>query len=162
MVKYKLLEIKEMITSLELNILNQQTHQDCLKSFVDRTCTESFPEWLKISAISVTAFGGCENLTEVTIPNGVVNIGDYAFWCCRNITNTTIPSSVTNIGNRAFGNCDKLANVYLRKSTPPSLYNQYAIPDTTTIHVPIGSGNAYKSATNWSYHSARIVEDIEI
>ena len=36
------------------------------------------------------------------IPSGVASIGFEAFWACTGLTNVTIPNSVTNIGNFAF------------------------------------------------------------
>ncbi len=47
-------------------------------------------------------FLGCENLTSVTIPNSVTNIGDYAFWGCDSLTSITIPNSIISIGANAF------------------------------------------------------------
>ena len=108
------------------------------------------------------AFSNCTSLTSITIPDSVTSIGASAFEYCNALTSITIPDSVTSIGDYAFGACYALTDIYFNSTTPPSLGSVYAIPSTTTIHVPIGSGNAYKSATNWSYHSARIVEDIEI
>jgi hypothetical protein len=112
-------------------------------------------------AIADNAFSGCTNLTSITIPDSVTSIGDYAFSGCTNLTSITIPDSVTSIGDWAFDSCSSLTDMYLESITPPSLGNTYAIPTIATIHVLIGSGDAYKSATNWSYYSNRIVEDIQ-
>ena len=48
------------------------------------------------------AFADCSNLTGVTIPNGVTNIGDFAFEFCSSLTSVTIPDSVTSIGGGRF------------------------------------------------------------
>ena len=51
----------------------------------------------------------CYSLTgELTIPNSVTQIGNYAFYMCYNVASITIPSSVTIIGKAAFGGCDNL------------------------------------------------------
>ena len=94
--------------------------------------------------------------------NGVTIIDDGTFSGCTSLTSITIPNGVTSIGRNAFYNCTSLTDIYLNPTTPPPLGNTGAMPYTTTIHVPIGSGDAYKSATNWSYHSDRIVADIEL
>lgn len=51
-----------------------------------------------------------ETLTEYTIPDGVIEIGDCAFANC-NIESITIPDSVTVIGCGAFAECLSLTKV---------------------------------------------------
>ena len=55
-----------------------------------------------VTNIGNYAFCDCYNLTSITIHDGVTNIGDYAFCDCYNLTSITIPDSVMNIGNYAF------------------------------------------------------------
>ncbi len=52
-------------------------------------------------------------LTNITIPNSVTSIGDYAF-AANDITNVTIPNSVTSIGYDAFAE-NNLTNVTIPK-----------------------------------------------
>jgi len=59
------------------------------------------------------AFWYCSNLTNVTIPSTVTNIGDYAFSGCTSLTSIIIPNSVTNIGKEAFYDCISLTNISL-------------------------------------------------
>ena len=53
-----------------------------------------------------------ELITELTIPNSVRNIRNYAFYNCSGLTSIEIPNSVTSIGNAAFENCTELKTVY--------------------------------------------------
>ena len=115
-----------------------------------------------VQNIGSDAFISCGNLISVTIPGSVQSIGDYAFAFCSSLTSITIPNSVQSIGSNAFENCDKIKTVYLNCSIPPSLGNINSMPQNAIIHVPIGSGNAYKSATNWSYYANYIIEDVKI
>ena len=62
----------------------------------------------KLTEISDYVFKSCRDLISVTIPEGVITIGNGAFYNCSGLTNITIPSSVTNIGDSAFHNCDSL------------------------------------------------------
>lgn len=59
----------------------------------------------KVTSIGDWAFGENTvneiNLKNITIPNTVISIKNYAF-CCHSITNITIPNSVKNIGEMAF------------------------------------------------------------
>lgn len=58
-----------------------------------------------VSAIADNAFNGCEELTSISIPEGMKTIGREAFANCKNITSITIPTSVTEIGYCAFYEC---------------------------------------------------------
>ena len=65
------------------------------------------------------AFMSCESLTEIVIPDGVINIGYQAFMSCWNLTSVTIPDSVTNIDANAFFDCTSLEHI----SVPASVTN---------------------------------------
>ncbi len=67
----------------------------------------------KVTGIANNAFKECYDLTSVTIPEGVISIGDYAFYQCENLLSVTIPNSVTSIGSYAFYNCYDLSSVTL-------------------------------------------------
>ena len=62
------------------------------------------------------AFGSCEGLISVTIPNSVVSIGYFAFSCCSGLTSITIPNSVSSIGSYAFEFCHGLTEVTIPNS----------------------------------------------
>lgn len=52
------------------------------------------------------AFSDCENLSEVTIEDGVENIGDYTFYHCTSLLELTIPESVRTFGKFCIGYMD--------------------------------------------------------
>ncbi|MGM9562639.1 MAG: leucine-rich repeat protein [Faecousia sp.] len=63
----------------------------------------------QIDGVAVThigeyAFGACNKLTSVTIPDSVTNIGNYAFEGCSSLADLHIPDSITSIGGLAFRN----------------------------------------------------------
>ncbi len=64
-----------------------------------------------ITSIGDAAFFGCTSLTSVTIGNSVTSIGSSAFRDCKSLTSITIPNSVITIGNVAFSNCTSLTSI---------------------------------------------------
>ena len=66
-----------------------------------------------VTEIGAYAFGGGEELTNVTMPNTVRRIGDYAFGGCDGLKSVEIPDSVTYIGRDAFVGCSNLVSVTL-------------------------------------------------
>jgi hypothetical protein len=55
-----------------------------------------------IKVLSDSLFKGATNLTNVTIPDSVTNIGSGVFYSCTNLRNITIPESVVDVGSFAF------------------------------------------------------------
>ena len=66
--------------------------------------------------IKQIAFRGCSGLTSVTIGNSVTSIGVNAFDCCSGLTSVTIGNSVTSIGGSAFACCSGLSSVTIPNS----------------------------------------------
>ncbi len=66
--------------------------------------------------IAEHAFSGCTNLSNITIPNGVTEIGLDAFYNCTSLTSITIPDSVTQIDRNAFSGCTSLTSITIPDS----------------------------------------------
>ncbi len=58
-----------------------------------------------VKKIEKEAFYGCSGLTEMSIGEGVTEIGDYAFYGCSGIKSMSIPGTVESIGISAFELC---------------------------------------------------------
>ncbi len=55
-------------------------------------------------------------LTEITIPNSITKINNYALYGASSITSITIPSSVTSIGSYAFSNCSAMQRIFIPRN----------------------------------------------
>ena len=66
----------------------------------------------KTKEIPTEKFKGIEEISHVTIEDGVTSIGKKAFFACKGLTSIVLPDGVTNIGERAFYNCSGLTDVY--------------------------------------------------
>lgn len=70
-----------------------------------------------VVAIGREAFKGCEGLSLLTLPDGLLRIETEAFFGCLSLSNLIVPSSVKEIQDRAFYNCHGLINVTLGTAT---------------------------------------------
>ena len=61
--------------------------------------------------INSSVFSGNTNLTAVTLPEGLVEIGGFAFSGCKNLESVALPESMTTLGYNAFGSCKSLKAV---------------------------------------------------
>jgi hypothetical protein len=59
----------------------------------------------EVTKIGDYAFGLCENLTWIDIPETITSIGASAFSGCRSLAEITIPASITAVGAEAFKSC---------------------------------------------------------
>ncbi|MBQ6831783.1 MAG: leucine-rich repeat domain-containing protein [Oscillospiraceae bacterium] len=92
--------------------------------------------------IAYKAFRDCANLTDITIPEGVVSIGDRAFFGCSSLTGINIPDSVVSIGYSAFEGCVGLKSATIGNSVTEIGTKAFyqcisltgiAIPDSVTV-----------------------------
>jgi len=100
----------------------------------------------------------------VTIPEGVTIIELMAFAGDPELTSITLPSTLSNIGANVFMACDALTTVTVNATTPPVLPSRTVIidsfPSTNAnfkIKVPSASVNAYKNAAGWIDYASYIV-----
>ena len=66
-----------------------------------------------ITEIKNYAFYGCYNITSLSFPNTLETIGESAFYRCYQIRDLVIPNSVTSLGAKAFQSCSGLESVYI-------------------------------------------------
>jgi hypothetical protein len=158
-----------------------------LAQFVEGNITEITAEDLQgITKIGDYAFQGKDTLLSIVIPKTVDTVGTFAFAQARNLSsvvfeegsqlktigdngfyyitagikNIILPQTLESIGSNAFTYCMKLKSVVLKSTTPPTIQSNTfnSVPSDCVFTVPYGSGNAYRTATNWSARADYIVE----
>ncbi len=77
------------------------------------------------------------SLTSITIPEGVVALGDKCFYDCFNLSSITLPSSLLSIGTAAFYACSSLRTIVIPdKVTSIAKQTFYACNNLRTIILP--------------------------
>lgn len=114
--------------------------------------------------IQSRAFSGCESMTNITLSSNLIEIGDYAFSYCIALNNLTIPASITTLRSYALsiGSNKNKATITFLGTTPPTITTYtFNANYLNKIIVPVGCGEAYKSATNWA-NFADFIEEASV
>ena len=108
-------------------------------------------ETYRVRYIGSEAFYGCINLTSVTLPNNIVNIGYHSFAECPLIEVIDIPAGMGQINSNAFSYCPRLDNIYIHDTEPFYLWDDaFAdINDHVHIVVPCNCIEAFEAAEEW-------------
>ena len=105
------------------------------------------------SVIESYAFYGCANLSDITLPHGVTDIGARTFMGCIGLTDFVVPDSVKSLGLEAFKDCTSLVNVTFADTT--GWYVTKTEGSETGISVPVtdSAANAVKlNGTDSNYY----------
>ena len=110
-----------------------------------------------VTMIGEAAFADAEDLTDITLPLGLLAISDYmlagtaitsvvlpegirdigtgAFEDCAYLQTVYLPYTLQTIGNRAFAFCTNLNELYCDASNPPLTLDDNTFEDCENIHV---------------------------
>ncbi len=84
---------------------------------------------------------------DYQVPGGVTMITPSAFEDCSNLTGITIPETVTEIGDRAFSNCDKLMSIRADSANPAYSSSEDGVlfnkDKTKLVRCPPGKTGSY-------------------
>ncbi len=108
-------------------------------------------ETLRVRYIGSEAFYGCVNLTSVTLPNTIVNIGYHSFADCHLLEVIDIPASIQQINSNAFSYCYELDYIFIHNNQPFFLWDDaFAdINDHVRIVVPCNCIEAFEAEEEW-------------
>lgn len=70
-----------------------------------------------VTIIGYDAFSGC-GLTSVILPTSVTTIEDFAYGMCDNLTVVEIPNHVVSIGNGVFASCSGIEQITVEDGNP--------------------------------------------
>ena len=114
------------------------------------------------SNYNTSVFSNCSQLKVLSFPAFSI-ISNCLFSNYRTITDAYF-SNCSIIYSSAFQNCTALKKLVLTYSWVVILQNQNALTNTNvalSIYVPSNLVNSYKTATNWTYYSNKIISYIE-
>lgn len=105
-------------------------------------------------------FYNCQNLTTISIPEGVTTIDYEAFKDCVNLTEISLPTTLTDIELEAFSNCSSLAKIKVYFSDPYQClaYGKFPNANTAEIYVPKGTATFFKECDYWEPYKDIIFE----
>lgn len=108
-----------------------------------------------VVSIGDCAFGLCDGLTKITIPDGVKYIGENAFAGCTKVTSIELPDSVQYIGS-AFDDCRSLTSITIPRDAE---FHTFPIFRGCTALKSINVDSAsklYTSETAYSFQNPKV------
>lgn len=95
---------------------------------------------------------------ELTVPDSVEQINNFAFAFMTKATKVTIGVSIKSIGASGFASLTNCNLIVLSATTPPTIQTTTFsnLKSTCVFKVPASSVDSYKAATNWSAFASRI------
>lgn len=108
----------------------------------------------------------CHDLDSITLPTGLITIGDYAF-NDTGLDTITIPENVTSIGASAFTG-HGFMEIAVNAAVPPKIArNSFQFHVTGYIRTPLASIPAYRQSEIWkdmknygiSFYGGKVIKD---
>lgn len=131
----------------------------CNKAFAYCTdlVTIEFATGSKLESIGDSAFTGCTNLVDFTIPESVTEIGEQAFYKCSALKKMSIPAGVTIIESETFSKCTNLEEILFAENALLEIIENYAFGDTKIAEVTLPANLKYLDGTAFAYCGLEIL-----
>lgn len=104
------------------------------------------------------AFSSCERFREVVIPENIKNIGIGAFWLCGELKKVIIPKSVKEIKDRTFQSCRNLREVIIPESVEEIGYGAFDGCEEATIILKKPEKD-FKYIDKWAFGGCKDVKE---
>lgn len=103
--------------------------------------------------IATWVFENQDDLTAITLPDGLQVLCSSAISHMVNLKTLTLPASINFIGGGFCNDCFSLTTIYNYSESPYDLSDNYCFDNINTakctLYVPKGSRTAYQSAAEW-------------
>ena len=122
-------ESKSVLNSLTYEVQGEEVViTDCDSSFSGELVIPETIEGYSVTSIGDSAFQGCHNIINITIPASVVTIGEGAFWDCS-FTNITVDEENMAYSSDEYGVLFNKDKTELIQYPAGNLITSYKIPD---------------------------------
>ncbi len=143
------IEIPGSVEEIGENTVNPDQYSGCVFEGCDNLTTITLKEGIK--KLHPNALGWCKGLTSIVMPSSITEIPNWTFNQCPNLKSVTLHNNITTIGEGAFSNCSSLE--YITIPTNVTAINtatfQYSGLKSITLHnniTKIGDG-AFEGCT---------------
>ena len=99
--------LRQIAFSKNVTVIGDYSFANCNINLTSITLPDGLLE------IGKLAFDGCDQLRSIRIPDSVTTIGDHAFEECKSLLSIVIPENVTVLNNGLFSGCISLGSVTL-------------------------------------------------
>ena len=141
--------------STAINIQPTDSYREIISGAVTIPATVHFyGTAYQVISIASSAFRSCDQITSMTLPDGITTIGPSAFYGCASMRSINIPASVTTIGHDAF-----YCNYGLQKVIAPDIAAWCAISFSYTGNPLSYAHHLYRDA-NTEYTNVTIPQGV--
>ena len=109
-----------------------------------------------MTTIANWSLSNCTALEEIKLPNTITDIGNSSLRNSK-IHELTIPEAVTSIGEYAIWQIQGFQKLTILATTPPTINTSRNQSPSGNIYVPSSAVDTYRSASGWSSWAAKIV-----
>ena len=158
----------EVITGIKVEQVNNTSNEN-LNLTYDLSESTAYPGCItnvtipdSVTSIGNYAFADCTSLTSITIPDSVTSIGNSTFYRCTSLTSITIPKGVTSIGNITFYKCTSLTSITIPDSVTSFGYSAFGQCTSLTTINYTGTEEQWNAISKSGDWSASLPSDLVI